>query len=183
MLANAQIARAVASALRRHRLSPYVLDPVMVATSGAILLEPDALPALLGDLIPLADLVTPNLDEAAALLGESVTDVAGMERAARALVETGGARAALVTGGHLTGSWVVDILYDGAGLRRFSHRRIPTGRTHGTGCKLSAAVAAHLALGKDLPVAVDNGIRYVRRELRRAQAFGSHLKRGEVPRA
>jgi hydroxymethylpyrimidine/phosphomethylpyrimidine kinase len=185
MLANGQVVRAVAAAVRRHRLSPYVLDPVMIASSGAVLLEPDAFPALVDDLIPLADLVTPNLDEAARILGEPVSDVSGMERAARALVKKSGARAALVTGGHLSGSTVVDVLFDGVGLRRFSHRRIPTGRTHGTGCRLSAAIAAHLALGEELPFAVDRGIRYVRRELRapgRAHPGGSHLKRGEVSR-
>jgi hydroxymethylpyrimidine/phosphomethylpyrimidine kinase len=154
----------------------------MIASSGAMLLEPAAFPALLDELIPLVDLITPNLDEAATLLGEPISDVRGMERAARALVSKSGVRAALVTGGHLLGSTVVDVLFDGAGLRRFSHRRITTGCTHGTGCRLSAAIAAHLALGRELSVAVDDGIRYVRRELRRAQPGGSHLKWGKVSR-
>ena len=85
MLANRAIVRALASALRTHRLAPYVLDPVMIATSGAVLLAPDALPTLLSDLVPLADLITPNLSEAATLVGQPVTDVSGMERAARTL--------------------------------------------------------------------------------------------------
>lgn len=89
MLANEAIVRALATALRTHRLAPYVLDPVMIATSGAVLLAPDAVPALLSELLPLADLVTPNLSEAAALVGRPVTDVSDMERAARLLVERG----------------------------------------------------------------------------------------------
>jgi hydroxymethylpyrimidine/phosphomethylpyrimidine kinase len=170
MLANDAIVCALATALRTHRLAPYVLDPVMVATSGAILLAPDALPALLSELVPLADLVTPNLSEAATLVGHRVTDVAGMEHAARLLVDRAGARAALVTGGHLKGPLVVDVLYDGGSAPRyFRHKRVATSHTHGTGCTLSAAIAAHLALGLDLPVAVESSIRYVSRELRLAK--------------
>src|SRR5919202_4926171 len=110
MLADARVVRTVAAGLRDHRLTPYVLDPVMVATSGDPLLERDAVEALRTDLLPLADLVTPNLDETAILVGHPVCDVATMERAGRALVEQMGARAALIKGGHLSGPDTVDVL-------------------------------------------------------------------------
>jgi hydroxymethylpyrimidine/phosphomethylpyrimidine kinase len=193
MLANAAIIHAVAAAIRANhsRLvvsagsssrparrppgsplaangSPaYVLDPVMVASSGVSLLEPDAVATLRRVLLPLADLVTPNMSEAAALVGESVTDLKGMERAARLLVDREGVRAALVTGGHLAGPYTVDVLYDG-GVHYFRNSRIATHDTHGTGCTLSAAIVAHLALGKTLRVAIREGIRYVRHALRRS---------------
>ncbi len=174
MLANADIVHEVAAAIRDYRpaSSAYVLDPVMVASSGATLLEPDAVAALRDELLPLADLVTPNLDEAQSLTGSPVSDVMGMARAARLLVDRWGARAALVTGGHLAGPSTVDVLYDGS-VHHFTHRRIVTQHTHGTGCTLSAAIAAFLALGEELPVAVGSGIRYVRRAIRHAPALGS----------
>src|SRR5690606_19091147 len=103
----------VAAGLRRHELAPYVLDPVMVATSGDPLVTQDAIRAIRDELIPLATLVTPNLDEAAILVDGDVKDEAQMEAAARYLVDDLGAKAALVKGGHLTGSEMVDVLYDG----------------------------------------------------------------------
>src|SRR5918998_6902971 len=111
MIADPDVVRTVAEGLRAHGLRPYVLDPVMVATSGDPLLTPDAIDAIRRELVPLADLVTPNLDEAALLVGEPVRDVPAMERAARRLVDEGGARAALVKGGHLTGPVTTDGLY------------------------------------------------------------------------
>src|SRR3954464_1917492 len=102
MLADAAIVHAVAAAVRRHALAPLVVDPVMVATSGDVLLEADAVAALRDLLIPLATLVTPNLDEAEILVGETVRDVEAMQRAGRTLVARG-ATAALIKGGHLVG--------------------------------------------------------------------------------
>jgi hydroxymethylpyrimidine/phosphomethylpyrimidine kinase len=150
MLGDAELVRTVAAGIRRHRLAPYVLDPVMAATSGDALLTPDAISAIVSELFPLASLVTPNLDEVGLLLGERPHDVPRWKRAARALVTSTGARAALVKGGHLAGDDLVDVLFDGAGVRRYSHRRIATSSTHGTGCTLSAAIAAALALGAPL---------------------------------
>jgi hydroxymethylpyrimidine/phosphomethylpyrimidine kinase len=173
MLGDAEVVRAVASGIAQHRLLPYVLDPVMAATSGDPLLTPDAIAAIAADLIPLATLVTPNLDEVALLLGERVTDGAGMERAARTLVERFGARAALVKGGHLAGDELVDVLYDGTELRRFAHARIVTTSTHGTGCTLSAAIAASLALRRPLEASVEDGLGYVRRAIASAPALGA----------
>lgn len=174
MLADAAVVRAVASAIRHHGLGRYVLDPVIVSSSGAVLLDRNGVSALRRSLIPLATLVTPNLTEAEALTGETVRDLAGMERAARWLVDRGGARAALVTGGHLSGPVAVDVLYDGgAAPVRFRHRRIKTRHTHGTGCTLSAAIAAHLARGAALDDAVRSGMSYVHRALSRPPRLGA----------
>jgi len=172
MLADAEVVRTVAEGLRRHSLGPYVLDPVMVATSGDPLLTNDAVEAIGRELLPLADLVTPNLDETSILVGETVRDVEAMERAARHLVHERGARAALVKGGHLEGPETVDVLYDGAELRHFRHPRIHTTSTHGTGCTLSAAIAAQLALGKPMGEAVRISLDWVHRAIASAPGLG-----------
>ena len=173
MLGDAEVVGAVAESVRRHGLSPYVLDPVMAATSGDALLTPDAIAATVHELFPLATLVTPNLDEVGLLLGERPSDVAGMERAARELVERRGAHAALVKGGHLAGDELVDVLFDGTEMRRFSHARVATSSTHGTGCTLSAAIAAEMAMGKPLVDAVGSGLAYVARAIASAPGLGS----------
>jgi hydroxymethylpyrimidine/phosphomethylpyrimidine kinase len=173
MLGDADVVRAVAAGIGAHGLVPYVLDPVMVATSGDPLLEPDAVAAIVERLFPLATLVTPNLDEAALLLGESVSDVAAMERAARAMVHDMGAGAALVKGGHLEGDELVDVLYDGTAMSRFTQARVATTSTHGTGCTLSSAIAASLALGMPLAPAVEAGLAFVRRAIASAPGLGS----------
>ena len=171
MLADAAVVDAVARAIREHRLAPYVLDPVMVATSGDLLLERGAVSAIAEQLVPLAALVTPNLDEAELLVGFPVRDVGAMERAARVLVERMGARAALVKGGHLPDDEVVDVLFDGD-VRAFRHDRVETTSTHGTGCTLSAAVAAALATGRGLRAAVGAGLDYVHRAIATAPRIG-----------
>ncbi|PYP77928.1 MAG: bifunctional hydroxymethylpyrimidine kinase/phosphomethylpyrimidine kinase [Gemmatimonadetes bacterium] len=173
MLGDAEVVHTVADGIRRHGLSPYVLDPVMAATSGDPLLAPDAISAIVTELFPLATLVTPNLDEVGMLLGDRPNDVAAMERAARALVAERGAHAALVKGGHLTGEELVDVLFDGTRLRRFAHQRVATTSTHGTGCTLSAALAAALALGVPLHDAVELGLEYVRRAIVSAPGLGA----------
>lgn len=174
MLATAATVRTVARAIRHHALRAYVLDPVLVSTSGRRLLARDGLAALRRLLVPLADLVTPNLDEAAALTGEPVDDVPSMQRAARTLVDRLGARAALVTGGHGTAPTVTDVLYDGsAPPTLLVAPRIPGRHTHGTGCTLSAAIAARLALGDTLPDAVNSARSYVRRAIRTAPGLGA----------
>jgi hydroxymethylpyrimidine/phosphomethylpyrimidine kinase len=150
MLANAAIVATVAEAIAERRLRPYVLDPVTVAGTGHALAHGDLTPVILKCLVPLADLVTPNLGEAAALLGSPVRDADAM---ARELVARG-ARAVLVKGGHLEGDDVVDVLCDENGIRRFRRPRIRV-KTHGTGCRLSAGIAANLALGRPLDTAVE----------------------------
>lgn len=150
MLATAAVVRQVARAIKRHGWTQVVVDPVMVATSGDRLLAPDAEAEVVARLVPLARVVTPNLDEAAILTGLAVTDVATMEEAGRRLVALG-AGAALVKGGHLAGNDLVDVLVTAAGVTRFQRTRIATRSTHGTGCTLSAAIAALLALGASRP--------------------------------
>jgi hydroxymethylpyrimidine/phosphomethylpyrimidine kinase len=173
MLANAGVIEAVAAGIREHRLAPYVLDPVMVATSGDPLLEPDAVAAIRTDLFPLAAIVTPNLDEAELILGATVRDLPAMKAAAEALVRDFGARAALVKGGHLRGDTTADVLFSDAGLEVFSHPRIETTSTHGTGCTLSSAIAAGLARGVNLRDAVRAGLDFVHEAIRTARGIGA----------
>lgn len=172
MLATAELVRAVSEALREHGPGQYVLDPVMVATSGHRLLDADAERSVAELLVPLAALVTPNLDEAAILIGEPVEDEAAMERAARRLVEMG-ARAALLKGGHLRGDELVDVLWDGREMHRWRRPRLETRNTHGTGCTLSAAVTAGLAAGRPLPTAVAEALDYVNRAMLTAPGLGA----------
>ena len=171
MLGSAAVVEAVGDGVSRHRLPNYVLDPVMVATSGDRLLERDAERLIARLLVPLATLVTPNLDEAAVLTDSPVGTPDEMERAARALVRLG-ARAALVTGGHLQGDEVVDVLVTDEAARRFSRPRLDTTSTHGTGCTLSAAVAAGLALGRPLERAVADALDFVHRAIAAAPGLG-----------
>ncbi len=173
MLGDADVVRAVAAGVRAHALTPYVVDPVMVATSGDPLLESDAVAAIVEELFPLATLVTPNLDEASLLVGADVGDVEAMEHAARMLVDTLGARAALVKGGHLGSGSLVDVLYDGVSMRRFAHPRIDTRSTHGTGCTLSSAIAALLATDHSLHDAVAGALDFVRRAILTAPRLGA----------
>lgn len=173
MLADAALVRQVAGAVRGHGWTPLVVDPVMVATSGDRLLTRDAEAVVRDVLIPLAAVVTPNLDEAALLVGHPVEDVPGMERAGHRLLELG-AKAALVKGGHLAGGGeIVDVLVTRDGARRFSHPRIRTTSTHGTGCTLSAAITAGLALGRPLHAAVEHALDFVARAMASAPAIGA----------
>jgi hydroxymethylpyrimidine/phosphomethylpyrimidine kinase len=171
MLASAALVETVAAGIVRHRLPNYVLDPVMVATSGDRLLDDAGEQIVARRLLPLASLVTPNLDEAAILVGEPVATPDAMERAGRALLARG-ARAALVKGGHLSGDQVVDVLVTDRGARRFTRPRLDTTSTHGTGCTLSAAVTAGLALGRPLEQAVADALDFVHRAIAAAPGLG-----------
>ena len=171
MLATAELANVVAMAIQDHGLHHYVMDPVIVATSGDRLLEDDAESALRDRLLPLAAIVTPNLEEAEILTGREVRTVPQMSDAARALVDAG-ARAALVKGGHLEGD-AVDLLWDGAEQRIWRRRRIDTLHTHGTGCTLSAAITAGLAANETLPAAVDRAISFIARAIATAPGLGT----------
>jgi hydroxymethylpyrimidine/phosphomethylpyrimidine kinase len=171
MLAEASLTRLVGRAIRENGWSPLVVDPVMVSTSGHRLLTADAENVVRDSLVPLAALVTPNLDEASILSGRAVHDEASMERAGETLVRFG-AGAALVKGGHLSGEEIVDLLVTPAGTRAFRRPRIETTSTHGTGCTLSAAITAGLALGRDLESAVADGLDYVSRAIAAAPRIG-----------
>jgi len=165
MLADARVIHAVADALERHRPAHVVLDPVMVATSGARLLEPEALEALRHRLMPLATLVTPNLPEAALLLGLPVTDEKSMREACVRLQDSG-AKSVFLKGGHLPGAGdVVDLLLEGSAIHVFRHARLEV-EAHGTGCTLASAVAANLCRGQALEQACRSAGDYVHAALR-----------------
>lgn len=172
MLGDIPVVEAVARAIRDHGLAPYVLDPVMVATSGDALARDEAVDVIRDRLVPLATLVTPNLDEAARLTGAVVRDVPQMRAAAAALVTQLGAQAALVKGGHLDGDVVCDILYADGALHEFVRPRVATTSTHGTGCTLSSAITAQLALGTPLLVAVRDALEFVHAAIRTAPGLG-----------
>jgi len=186
MLHNAEAVLAVAAAIRRHGWTRVVLDPVMVATSGDALMARETVAVLVRELFPLAAVVTPNLDEAALLLGRPVTREAGLEAAAADLLALG-ARAMLLKGGHLAGDELVDVLLEaGRPPLRLAGARIASGNTHGTGCTLSSAIACHLALGSSLADAVRLARDYVREAILHGadvQTGGGHgpLNHGFAP--
>ena len=174
MLHSAPTIETVAAALDRHQLHRVVLDPVMVATSGAALIDPSAIAALVRLLFPRVLLVTPNLDEAAMLVGRPLHTEADMAAAAQQLLDMG-ARAVLLKGGHLAGDAVADLLLQaGAPPLWLRAPRIATPNTHGTGCTLSSAIAARLALGDDLPQAALRARDFVRAAL----AAGARVRTG-----
>jgi hydroxymethylpyrimidine kinase/phosphomethylpyrimidine kinase len=173
MLPTAEAIEATARALETRERRPLVVDPVVRSTSGFDLVDDAALDALVSRLFPLASVVTPNAVEAERLTGEPVTSEAELAAAARAIVNRFGARAALVTGGHLDlDGMSVDVLYDGSAVHTFSDRRIESTSTHGTGCTLASAIAAGLALGRSLPVAIAAAKTYVASAIRHAPGLG-----------
>jgi hydroxymethylpyrimidine kinase/phosphomethylpyrimidine kinase len=172
MLATRELVDAVAEGLARHRLVTYVLDPVMVASSGDRLLDRDAERALRERLVPRATVVTPNLDEARILVEQDVRTPEEMEAAGQALVRMG-AQAALVKGGHLSGTEIVDILVRPGGARPFRHAKIDTTSTHGTGCTLSAGIVAGLARGASLDQAAAAALDFVHRAIQWAPRLGT----------
>jgi len=170
MLANARVINAVADALEAHDPKFIVLDPVMVASSGARLLEADALDALRKRLLPLATVVTPNIPEAELLLGHAIADGEAAEGALVELLALG-APAVLLKGGHLPGRQLIDRLDDGWQLHEFEHPRLKV-EGHGTGCTLASAIAAQLALGLTLPEACAAAADYVHGALAHAYRPG-----------
>jgi hydroxymethylpyrimidine/phosphomethylpyrimidine kinase len=171
MLAEPGLVRRVARAIRENGWAPLVVDPVMVSSSGTRLLTTEAEEVLREDLLPLAALVTPNLDEAAVLTGRVVHDVPTMERAGATLLRFGAA-AALIKGGHLPGDNITDVLVTPSGVRHFNHPRHGHQSFHGTGCTLSAAITAGLALGQPLEAAVAASLDFVQRAIAQAPRLG-----------
>jgi len=171
MLGNGGIVRAVADILIHASKAPIVLDTVMVAKGGHALLDPDAVSLLRTRLMPFAAVITPNVPEAEALTGLSITDLQGARRAAL-LLRRQGARAVLVKGGHLPGTHVVDLLLTEAGETLFSLPRIETSNTHGTGCTLASAIATGLAQGVALVDAIRRAKLYVQRAVATAPGLG-----------
>ena len=177
MLYSAGIIRAVADAVQRRRIRRLVVDPVMIATSGARLLRPDAVRVLKRELLPLAAVVTPNLPEAEVLCGHAIRTRQELGPAAREIAERYGCACAL-KGGHMAGGVVVDVLWADGVLHEFELPRVRIRETHGTGCTFSAALAAHLALGCALPRAVQRAKAYVQSALARAPSVGRHRPLG-----
>ena len=177
LLCSAAIVTQVATALREFqertgRKLPLVVDPVMIATSGDRLLDPDAISRYTSELFPLAALVTPNLDEAAALLGEPIADLSGMKAAGERLVASYRIPF-LMKGGHLGGSQAIDILFTGGEVIEIAAPFTNDVRTHGTGCTYSAAIAAGLAAGMSLESAVRRAKAYVTRTIAEHLAWKS----------
>lgn len=174
MLANQANARVVDEFLAAYPALPAILDPVLRASSGTALLDRDGLEFLRDHLLARASLVTPNLAEASALTGLEVENLEGMKAAARRLLHLG-ARAVVVTGGHLEKP--IDVFADGASLETFAADRVKPENTHGTGCAFSSAIAANLALGRHLPEAVMLAKAYVAGAIKKAHPIGP----GRVP--
>lgn len=174
MLFSAEIINAVADWFSTGKRPPLIVDPVMVATSGAVLLKPSAIRALKARLLPLATLVTPNLDEAQLLLGRKLRTLEDLLDAAEELHTTHGC-AVLVKGGHLKlGDEAVDVLFDGRRFIVLKARRIQGVSTHGTGCTYSAAIVAYLARGEKLESAVACAKEFITRAIARSYRAGKH---------
>lgn len=171
MLADAAIIQAVAAALVEAGIRHYVLDPVMVAKSGARLLQEDAVSALAASLVPLAEVITPNLPEAAILAGRPLETVDDMRAAAETLLARG-ATSVLIKGGHLPGDRLTDVYFDGNEWHEWQEPRFDTRHTHGTGCTLSAAICAGLALDWPRLEAVARARLYTRRAIETAPGLG-----------
>jgi hydroxymethylpyrimidine/phosphomethylpyrimidine kinase len=188
MLFSAAHVRAIAGILKNHPSLQVVVDPVMIASTGTPLLEPEAMDAYRNHLLPLARVITPNLHEAEALLGERIPDESALESAARRL--SGKFHTAvLLKGGHLPGPDCLDLLADRGEVFRFSAERIPVPGSHGTGCTLSAAITAALAQGETLPWAVEMAKKYLGETLLHSYEFhspsggGVHaLNQGTLPK-
>ena len=178
MLGEAAAVDEVCDGLERHDLGALVVDPVMVATSGDVLLAPDAIARVTARLIPKATIITPNLAEAAKLLGaKPASNLGDMQRQAKDLLALG-CGAVLLKGGHMTGEQAIDILVtrqSPESSSQFAAPRVDTPNTHGTGCTLAAAIAANLALGQPLPEAVGSAKQF----LAQALEAGRHLRVGQ----
>jgi len=171
MLGTGVVAEVIAQRLRKYSVEKLVVDPVLVSSSGTHLLDHAGESILKQKLLPLALVATPNLTEAGVLTGVDVIDATSMEEAARRLHRMG-ARNVLVKGGHLDGDAALDVFFDGTRTERLTSAKIPTKDTHGTGCVLSAAIAAHLALGDTVFDAVVKGKAFVTEAIRTALRLG-----------
>ncbi len=173
MLYSAPVIHAVLNEPALRNIRYLVVDPVMVATSGAPLLRPEAIRVLCDRLLPRATVITPNLDEASVLCGHPINNLAAQETAARELSQRFGV-ASIVKGGHLGGKTVCDVLFADGKIHRFSLPRLAVHETHGTGCAFSAALTAFLARGEPLLKAVEHAKRFVHESLKHARAVGQH---------
>lgn len=171
MVSSIELIEAVARALQTVNAPFVVLDPVMISKSGYALLKDEARQALVQNLFPLATVVTPNIHEAQALIGEHIGSVDQMEAAAHRIAALGAGKV-VVKGGHLGGDQATDVVFDGRQIRRFSHERFATTNTHGTGCTFSSAIAALLAKGHPFFDAVAQAKAYVSGAIANALPIG-----------
>lgn len=171
MLASAEIVKVVAKLLKPQNVANLVVDPVMIAKSGHPLLKPDAIEAVIKELIPLALVVTPNIHEAQQLSGVEIKTLADARKAAK-IIRKMGCKHVLIKGGHLLTDRGTDLLYDGQFFEVFKGEFINTAHTHGTGCTYASAIAAHLALGKPLSQAVKAAKAYTTEAIRHGLAIG-----------
>ncbi len=179
MLHSPEVIQAVAEGLKRYKVKYIVLDPVMVAKGGSKLLQDEAIAALKELLFPLATLITPNLPETEVLLGRPIKTLADMRQAAIELAALG-PKAVLVKGGHLEGDASTDLLYSEGGYHEFDIKRITCNNTHGTGCTLSAAIAAYLAAGQDLPKAIAKAKEFITGAIQAGSAYTTGKGHGPV---
>lgn len=170
MLSTPACMRAVAAKLREYQPRNVVIDPVMYAKNGCALMDPSAIDTLTAEVLPLADVLTPNIPEAERIAGMKIVSLEDAREAARRIHHMG-CRAVLVKGGHAAGD-AADTLFDGERFWEFRSERIDTKNTHGTGCTLSSAIAANLARGKDLTAAVEDAKAYVTTAIRHALPLG-----------
>jgi hydroxymethylpyrimidine/phosphomethylpyrimidine kinase len=180
MLFSPELIETVANKLQEYGIQHIVLDPVMVATSGDKLVQEDAIEALKAHLIPMAEIITPNLPEAGVLLGRTIAAASEVEAATIELAQLG-CRNVLVKGGHLADAESDDYLYLGAEKRaiRLTGERIPTVNTHGTGCTLSSAIASFIAQGESVESAVRKAKAYITEAIRAGAAY--HIGEGHGP--
>ena len=171
MLSSAEIVKVVAKLLKPQNVTNLVVDPVMIAKSGHRLLKPDAVEALMHELIPLALVVTPNIHEAQQLSGIEIKTLNDARKAAK-IIHRLGCRHVLIKGGHLLEDRATDLLYDGRFFELFKSEFIDTPHTHGTGCTFASAIAAHLALGKPLTQAVTAAKAYLTEAIRHGLSIG-----------
>lgn len=170
MLSQPQCMKAVARKLKEYKPANVVIDPVMYAKNGYPLMNPDAADTLISEILPLADVLTPNIPEAERITGIKISSAEDMEHAAKRIYELG-VKCPLVKGGHAIGD-ALDILYDSKQFLHFSSERIDTKNTHGTGCTFSSAIAANLALGLDLYEAVKKAKDYVTTAIKHSLDIG-----------
>lgn len=171
MLSSAAIVEIVARMLKPQNVTNLVVDPVMISKSGHLLLKPDAIDAIKGQLFPLALLVTPNIHEAQQLSGIEIKTLADARRAAK-IIHGFGCKHVLIKGGHLPTDRATDLLYDGRFFNVFKGEFIDTPHTHGTGCTFASAIAAHLAQGKSVNDAIQAAKTYLTEAIRHSLAIG-----------
>jgi hydroxymethylpyrimidine/phosphomethylpyrimidine kinase len=171
MLLTARVIETVARKVKEYRIANLVVDPVMISSSGATLMKPDAMAVFRAELLPAAFLVTPNIDEASALTGMTIRTTGDVEKSAFRIHELG-ARHVLIKGGHLGGEEATDVLFDGSEYSQFRSPRLASRNTHGTGCVLSAAIAAQLALGTSIKEAIRLGKEFVTNAIKNGLEIG-----------